>query len=164
MKIILYFLILSSIKIMEQSEISYWVYKENAVMLVKNIYCNQMLYKSDTSTFSIEDSCIYLNNKTVYLKPDSLPEYIGGQEKMDEFIKSNLNYPKELPDNNSCCIYVGFIINKSGGIEEIGIRNSINIVYDECAVKLIKQMPNWEPGLVKGFPVNCLITIRVSFF
>ncbi len=84
-----------------------------------------------------------------------VPEYPGGNKKLNEFISSNLKYPEEAVKNNiqgvvSIMVFIGY----NGEVEKVQIINGIGYGCDEeaCRVaRLIKFLPQKNRGLkVKG--------------
>jgi protein TonB len=60
-------------------------------------------------------------------------------------------------------VLVSFIINKTGHVVEVKVERGINPIIDAEAVKTIKSMPPWKPGLRHGKPVNFLLTMPINF-
>ena len=54
-------------------------------------------------------------------------------------------------------VFIGFVVEKDGSINEVKVLRGIGGGCDEEAVRVIKSMPKWKPGIQKGKPV------RVSF-
>jgi hypothetical protein len=90
------------------------------------------------------------------------PEFIGGKEKLYEFINQNYRVPKECPTSK---IYVSFIIEKDGSLTNIKIERwiqpnkekvdeKINQLLSEEAIRVFKECPKWEPGEQNGKKVR----------
>lgn len=90
-----------------------------------------------------------------------MPEYPGGMSEMLKFIDQNLIIPTQFADENfSGRVYVQFVVMKTGEIEKITIANGIDGLNQE-AIRLVKQMPKWKPGINNGKEVNVKMVIPI---
>jgi TonB family protein len=95
---------------------------------------------------------------------EKMPEYPGGIDSMMHFLAKNIKYPKTAFDMGiSGRVILQFVINKEGKIENVKILRGIGGGCDEEALRVIKMMPNWEPGMDKGKIVSVYFTIPVVF-
>lgn len=90
-----------------------------------------------------------------------MPEFPGGMSEMVKFINQNLVYPTQFTDETFYGrIYVQFVVMKTGEIEKISIAKGIDGLNQE-AIRLVKQMPKWTPGINKGKEVNVKMVIPI---
>ena len=92
------------------------------------------------------------------------PEYPGGEEAMFKFISENLVYPefaKEEGLSGTC--YVRFKINASGMISNATILKSAHPSMDYEAIKVVENMPDWNPAIIDGKPVSSYNNIPFRF-
>ena len=97
------------------------------------------------------------------LTEPTMPKYPGGPEKMFEFIADNLSWPD---DDESCIqgrVIVSFIVEKDGSLTDIKVEKSIDPLFDKEAVRVVKSMPKWEPGMYNGHPARVKYYIPISF-
>ena len=97
------------------------------------------------------------------LTEPTMPKYQGGPEKMFEFIADNLHWPD---DDDSCIqgrVVVSFIVEKDGSLSDIKVSKSIDPLFDEEAVRVVKSMPKWEPGMWNGKPARVKYCIPIRF-
>jgi TonB family protein len=112
---------------------------------------------AQTTSKEITDSAYY---KVV----DQVPLFPGGNKVMDFYISHNLNYPQYAIENDiEGIVNVSFIIDTIGEIKGVKIIHGIGWGCDEEAVKVIKNMPRWIPGKLKGKTVNVLSKTEVKF-
>jgi TonB family protein len=99
-------------------------------------------------------------------KPESFirqPNYPGGKNAMDEFVKSNLQYPKEAMDNRvEGTVSVECDIDVFGEVTEIRIKHGLGYGCDEEAVRLVKLM-KFEKKRYQGLRVTFHKTINIHF-
>ncbi len=105
------------------------------------------------------------DSSMVYDFPEKMAQFPGSPEAMDLFIRKNLNYPANLKAAGvQGKVYVQFIVEKDGSITNISIRmSSKNAELDQEAINVIKKMPKWVPGSIKGKNVRVKQTIPITF-
>jgi protein TonB len=84
---------------------------------------------------------------------------------MQEYIKENLNYPDVARNLNiSGSIHVFIVVLSDGSLRDIKIVKGLQPDLDKEAIRVVKSMPLWNPGIRGGEPVNvrCVIPITVS--
>lgn len=100
----------------------------------------------------------------VYDMPEHMPQYPGGADAMDAFIKSNIKYPAEAKSKKiQGKVYVQFIVEKDGAISEVKVRRGAHPLLDEEAMRVISLMPNWKPGSMRGKKVRVRYTLPITF-
>jgi TonB family protein len=101
----------------------------------------------------------------VYSKAEQMPEYPGGQNALSNYIENNINYPQDAVDQNTeGTVNVSFVVDEKGKvIDPVATGKSTGSGLDDEAVKVIKQMPAWKPGLVKGKPVKTRLSLPITF-
>lgn len=91
-------------------------------------------------------------------------EYPGGINKAREFIANNLLYPEEAQENDiEGTVKVKFIIEKDGSLTNIEIVNKLGYGCNEEVIRVLKRMPKWRPGTLKGKIVRTQFALPVSF-
>lgn len=90
------------------------------------------------------------------------------QQKMLEFIYSNLKYPKQARDNKvEGLVVVQFLVTKNGGIDKVKLVRKVQDQLDNEAVRVVKSMNDmdekWIPGIQRGKNVNVLYTMPIRF-
>ena len=103
-------------------------------------------------------------------RPDSwdimeeMPHFPGGQKALFEYLAQNVRYPEEAERNNiQGRVIVDFIVVKDGSITNARVIKSIDPMLDEEALRVINSMPDWEPGMQNGKPVNVRYTVPITF-
>ncbi len=94
---------------------------------------------------------ISYDNNGHYLFPvlETQAEFPGGHKVLTEWIKSNLQYPKECVENEiEGRAFVWFIVKKDGSIDNVKLfKSSGNALLDQEALRLINEdMPLWVPA------------------
>ena len=113
-------------------------------------------------TYSIE--ALEQEGEKVYEKVDKMPEFKGGQEAMVKYLISEIKYPEAAKkDNIQGTVYVGFIIRKTGQVEDSKVLKTVNELLDQEALRVIDAMPDWIPGEKDGKKVDVRYTIPIRF-
>ncbi len=104
-------------------------------------------------------------DNTIYSVPETLPEFPGGKQAMMLYLSENVKYPTIAADNGiqgrAVC---SFVVNKDGSISDVEVvRSGGDPSLDKEALRVIKSMPKWKPGTIKGKPVRVKFTLPVNF-
>lgn len=124
-----------------------------------------------------EDRVVYVEGVTTRAKSTQMgksdvvfevveqqPQFPGGEQKMKEFLSTNLKYPALAKENGvSGTVVVTFVVQKNGKIVDIKILKGIGAGCDEEAVSAVQKMPNWTPGKLKGKKVNVSLNLPIEF-
>ena len=103
-------------------------------------------------------------NDEVYQVVDQMPEFPGGMEALEAFIKDNIQYPDSAKNNNmQGRVLVSFVVNKDGSIADPVVIRSADHIFDDEAITVIRSMPNWIPGKLHGETVRVQFTVPVTF-
>lgn len=95
---------------------------------------------------------------------EEMPEFPGGQEALAAFIKQEVKYPKKAKRAGiQGKVYVSFIVEKDGSVTEVSIARGVDPLLDEEAMRAVRLMPKWKPGLMNGTPVRTKFNLPVSF-
>jgi TonB family protein len=105
---------------------------------------------------------------SVFLTVDLAPEFPGGTDSLFSFIVENLKYPEKAKENDTQgTVFINFIIDKDGSVADAKVVRGISPECDAEALRVIKMMPSWEPGLIKGkaedIPVKVSFNIPINF-
>ena len=111
-----------------------------------------------TSPAVVDDSDVFTGAVEV------MPEYPGGVNAMYEFIQKNLKYPESAKEKGlEGRVYVQFVVEKDGSLNDITVLRGVCDEIDAEAVRVVKAMPNWKPGINNGEPVRVQFTLPFKF-
>ncbi len=95
---------------------------------------------------------------------EEMPRFPGGEAAMLRFLSSNINYPAAArQDQITGTVYISFVINKEGEIENIETVRGIGGGCEEEAIRVIREMPAWKAGRQNGQAVKVHYLLPVSF-
>ncbi len=97
-------------------------------------------------------------------KEEQLPEFVGGEEALMNWIEDNITYPTMASSNSTeGKVVVTFDVNEDGTIGNVKVKESADPVLDSEVVKKVETMPNWIPARQNGRNVKVKYTLPVSF-
>lgn len=92
------------------------------------------------------------------------PEFKGGNDEMLNYIGKNMHYPEAaVKEGIQGTVFVKFVVDKTGKPTNIEVERGIGSGCDEEAQRIIQSMPNWNPGLKGGDPVNVIQQVLIKF-
>ena len=95
---------------------------------------------------------------------ESLPEFPGGMDALNEFLYSNLRYPERAIENGvTGKVLVTFVIDENGKVTEAQVLRRVGFGCSEEALRVVESMPNWKPGLQNGRAVPVKMSLPVIF-
>ena len=113
----------------------------------------------DNPAWSLENS-----NDSIYDIVDQMPKFPGGEQAMFEFIGKNVKYPQKAKDEGvQGRVFIQFVVEKDGSINEVKLLRGIGGGCDEEALRVVKAMPKWEPGMHKGEHVRVSYCLPIFF-
>ena len=100
----------------------------------------------------------------IYKFVEQMPEYPGGQEALFKYLSTNSRYPASAKAKKiQGRVYVTFIVSSKGTVLFPHVERGIGGGCDEEALRLIRLMPKWKPGMKNGKPVPVRYTVPVNF-
>jgi protein TonB len=113
----------------------------------------------------LKDGTILERNE-IYTVVQQMPTYMGGQEAMAKFLAKNLKYPKNAQEAGiEGKVWIRILIAKTGELADIQVLKGITNC-PECnleALRIVKMMPYWNPGIQNGNAVNVYYNLPVIF-
>ncbi len=135
---------------------------------------NEVVNKVEPDTISLEAELVTPSLPDENQGPDSkvydmnlvekAPEFNGGQRELNKYISNNIKYPAAARQNNiQGKVYLSFIVEKDGSINDIKVKQGIGSGCDEEAIRVLRSSPKWKPGMIKGSPVRTYCILPVTF-
>ncbi len=97
---------------------------------------------------------------------DVNPSFAGGETALLNYLSKNIRYPDIEKDNGiQGTVYITFVVNANGDITDIkemrGVRGGPNLSKE--AMRVIGNMPKWNPGKMNGKPVSVRFNLPIKF-
>lgn len=107
------------------------------------------------------DSITDVESKKIFGQPEMQPTFKGD---INLWLAQNMRYPEEAEKNDiEGKVVVEFVIEKDGSVSNIKALRSPHSSLTEEVVRLVKAMPNWNPGTMSGKPVRVKYVLPLSF-
>ncbi len=101
-----------------------------------------------------------MRNEDVLVRAYPLPDLNSFLDAIDE----ELVYPEEArKDSVEGFVRVYFKVNKEGYPEDFKVNKSLGELFDNEAIRVLKQHKDWEPASFNGQAVDSYFTLKVSF-
>jgi protein TonB len=86
----------------------------------------------------------------------------GGLDKFREWFmgKFSPRIPNDL--SQSVKIIIGFIVGTDGNVENVDIQYTDNVELAQIAVNIVKNAPQWTPGIHNGEPARTHYSLPIQ--
>ena len=99
----------------------------------------------------------------VFATIETEPEYPGGPDSLQSFIRNTLQYPEDVDPQSDTTVIASFIVTKKGKIRDIVIVQSAGKAFDDEVIRMIKLMPDWKPATQYGETVAYKYVLPIRF-
>ena len=100
----------------------------------------------------------------VFFIVENMPEFPGGELAMRKYLTEHTQYPEIAKENGlSGKVFVQFVINQKGEIENVKIARGVDPALDKEAIRVVQSLPKWKPGSQRGKPVRVSFTVPINF-
>ena len=100
----------------------------------------------------------------VFTVVQQMPEFPSGQASLLKYLATRIKYPAIAQENGiqgrvSC----SFVVDTDGSLKNIEVIRGIDPSLDREAVRVIREMPKWNPGVQNNMAVAVKYTVPVTF-
>lgn len=93
-----------------------------------------------------------------------IPEFPGGWSAFMTWLTKNLKYPVAAKQQKiQGTVVVSFIVNKDGSVASIKVSTSVDPLLDNEALRVMKMMPKWKPGMDRNKVCRTMIAVPIVF-
>jgi len=101
---------------------------------------------------------------TIFEVVENSPTPAGGMEQWNSYLRKNLKYPNQAKRMGvEGTVYVSFVVNTDGSIQDVNILRGIGAGCDEEAIRVVQMAPNWNPGKQRGRAVRVKMSLPIRF-
>jgi TonB family protein len=105
-----------------------------------------------------------LEKTPIYNTVDVMPVFPGGDTALMNFIGRNIKYPESAAKNKiQGKVVLKFIVRDNGEISMVSVQTGVDPALDSEAVRVVKLLPAWTPGIKDGKNVNVWYAIPITF-
>lgn len=104
------------------------------------------------------------NNPLNFHIVEDLPKYPGGAVEFMKWLTRNLQYPASARSRKiQGKVVAVFYVEKDGHVTGISITKSLSPECDREALRVLRKMPDWEPGIQNDQPCRTKVSIPIVF-
>jgi len=112
----------------------------------------------------IEDEIEDEVEEPIFVFVEKNASFPGGDKARLKFLKENIEYPvMAIESGIQGTVYITFVVEKDGSISHVELLRGIGGGCDEEAIRVIKNMPKWNPGEQRMLPVRVQMNIPIKF-
>ena len=83
---------------------------------------------------------------------------------LQRYLSQSVRYPSLAQEQNiQGTVYLTFIINKEGKVENVSILRGVDKALDNEALRVVSSLPTWKPGRQNGRPVKVSFQVPIKF-
>ena len=121
-------------------------------------------YVPSNITTKTDDETGIEDPNEIFIAVEEDPSYNGGYEAMQKYLAENIKYPQIARETGiQGTVYLTFIVERNGSVTDVKILRAVGGGCDEEAVRVVENMPKWNPGLQRGKPVRVKFTMPIKF-
>lgn len=95
---------------------------------------------------------------------ETMPKYPGGDAALLKFIAETVEYPVEAYQKKlNGVVYISYIVDVDGSIKDVQIAKGSHKTLNEEAVRVVKLLKGYKPGIQDGKPVPVQFTVPIRF-
>ena len=100
----------------------------------------------------------------IFLTVEQMPKFPGGETALLKWINDNMTYPQIALENGiSGRISCQFTVNADGTVTDVEVTRGRDPSLDKEAIRVLKKLPKFEPGMQRGKPVRVKFQVPVTF-
>ena len=110
------------------------------------------------------EAIIEIEEDLPFIFAEQMPEFPGGIQALGKFLQRNIKYPEQAREIGiEGKVFVRFVISADGNVKKVEIVRGVDVLLDEEAIRVVKQMPRWKPGSNRGKNVPVWFTLPINF-
>ncbi|MDE6819439.1 MAG: TonB family protein [Bacteroides acidifaciens] len=95
---------------------------------------------------------------------ETMPKFPGGTAGLMKYLARNIKYPTIAQKNKEQGrVIIKMVVGKDGSLSDIKVLRSVSPSLDAEAIRVVGNMPKWEPGQQRGQAVAVEYTLPIVF-
>ena len=122
---------------------------EGEVLKAKEVIADEKPKEEETKVFDVVEQ---------------MPEFPGGAAALMQWLNDHIKYPAIAEENGiQGRVVCQFTVERDGSVSNVRVMRSVDPSLDKEAIRVLKQMPKWNPGKQNGAAVRVNYTVPVQF-
>ncbi|MBN2683043.1 MAG: energy transducer TonB [Bacteroidales bacterium] len=99
-----------------------------------------------------------------YVLVEDKPVFGKGDADLINYLAKSIVYPPDAVEIGlKGKVFVEFVISKDGSVKDVKIVRGIHPLLDNEALRVVKNMPNWKPGMQRKVPVPVSFIVPIKY-
>ena len=104
------------------------------------------------------------NAETTFKVVETMPKFPGGTKGLMQYLARSIKYPVTAQEKKQQGrVIIQMVIGKDGSISNVKVLRSVSPALNTEAMRVVSNMPKWEPGLQRGQAVAVEYTLPIVF-
>lgn len=134
--------------------------QSGTLRLVNKKYITKLEQEAKLRAAEEKDTKIYEASQLEV--PAYFPREQERSDIMNSWIQNKINKLNYIPFNQGT-VWVKFVIEKDGKLSNIVVEKSTNKEFNELALNIVKEMPEFTAGKLHGYNKRSTRTVEISF-
>lgn len=105
-----------------------------------------------------------ISNPLHFRVVEDIPQFPGGANELIKWLTKNLRYPSQAQKQKiEGKVMVQFIVEADGSITNLEVVKSAAPALDREAMRVMRKMPQWKPGMQNNEPCRTMVCIPIVF-
>jgi protein TonB len=105
-----------------------------------------------------------IKEDVIFTVVEDQPSFPGGEEARIRYLNDNIRYPQMAREAGiQGTVFVTFVVERDGSVTDVRILRGIGGGCDEEAVRVVRNMPRWNPGRQRGQPVRVQFNMPIRY-
>jgi TonB family protein len=139
--------------------------KKKATYYVQS-YPQDTVVVENPATGEIRQMITKRDPDTIYDQVDRMPEFIGGEDALVDYLVKHVQFPESAKSNNiQGKVVVQFVVRSTGEISNVkAVKAPLHgEALSQEAIRVVSSMPRWIPGVQASKPVSVEFTLPIDF-
>lgn len=103
-------------------------------------------------------------SEPVFKVVETMPKFPGGLRGVMQYLAKSIKYPVLAQEHKEeGQVILKMVIGKDGSLSNISVLRSVSPALDAEAIRVVSNMPKWEPGQQRGQAVAVEYTLPITF-
>ncbi len=106
------------------------------------------------------------DDAVTFIRTETAPNFPGGKDKLRAFINKNISFPATAYKDGvlNMDAVVQLTIAKDGVVKDAQIVKSSGKTLDAEALRVVRMLPKFHPGLNSGLPTESSYTLEFNYY
>ena len=123
--------------------------------------CDGLVIRFFFLLFTLIPVACVADDSKVYDVVEQMPQFRGGAVAMREYCLRNFRFTEGM-DAPTVNVSVRCIVRKDGTLDSVKVVGASDTDVSREAVRLVRSMPKWIPGMHDGKAVDVRVTVPLS--